>query len=185
MTQQLSSVRPEDLSAIALCEEEVRVSITKLDGRQRRIEASIDLNHPPELVWRLLADYENLGTFIPNLAKSCRLIHPEGGIRIEQVGAQNLKVMTFTARVVLDMTEEFPSAIHFRMVEGDFKAFSGVWLCEPIDAKGSLGTRLTYCLEVWPKVTIPVIAIEQRLRKDLPMNLKAIQDCLDNRMVLN
>jgi ribosome-associated toxin RatA of RatAB toxin-antitoxin module len=184
MTQTLPTLSSEQLAALALCDE-VKVSVTKLEGRQRRIEASIDLQHPPELVWRLLADYENLCTFIPNLAKSCRIDHPEGGIRLEQVGAQNMKVVTFTARVVLDMTEEFPTAIHFRMVEGDFKAFSGCWLCEPIEDRGTPGTRLTYCLEVWPKATIPVIAIEQRLKKDLPANLRAIRDCLDNRMVRN
>lgn len=184
MTQTFSSLSSEQLAALTLCEE-VKLSVTKLEGRQRRIEASIDLHHPPELVWRLLADYENLCNFIPNLAKSCRIAHPEGGIRLEQVGAQNLKVITFTARVVLDMTEEFPTAIHFRMVEGDFKAFSGCWLCEPIEYQRAPGTRLTYCLEVWPKATIPVIAIEQRLKKDLPANLRAIRDCLDNRMVRN
>ncbi len=162
---------------------DVLLTLSKLQGRQRRVEATIHLPHPIEQVWQALTDYEKLAEFIPNLSTSRRLPHPEGGIRLEQVGVQNLKVVTFSARVVLDMTEEYLSAIRFKMVEGDFKAFSGEWLLQPMPETEAGGTRLTYCLEVWPKATIPVIAIEQRLRKDLPANLKAILQHLDSQRV--
>jgi ribosome-associated toxin RatA of RatAB toxin-antitoxin module len=156
----------------------VLLTISKLAGRQRRIEATIHLPHAIEQVWQVLTDYEGLAEFIPNLATSCRVPHPEGGIRIEQVGIQHLKVVTFSARVVLDMVEAYPSAIRFTMVEGDFKAFSGEWLLQAMPDSDGGGTRLTYILEVWAKATIPVIAIEQRLKKDLPQNLHAIRDRL-------
>jgi ribosome-associated toxin RatA of RatAB toxin-antitoxin module len=157
---------------------DVLLTISKMAGRQRRIEATIYLPHAIEKVWDVLTDYEALADFIPNLAKSCRVPHPEGGIRVEQVGTQNLKIVTFSARVVLDMVEEYPSALRFAMVEGDFKSFSGAWLLQPISEGDGGGTRLTYVLEVWAKATIPVIAIEQRLKKDLPQNLYAIRDRL-------
>lgn len=163
---------------------DVLLTLSKLQGRQRRVEATIHLPHPIEQVWQALTDYEKLAEFIPNLSVSRRVPHPEGGIRLEQVGVQNLKVVTFSARVVLDMAEEYLSAIHFKMVEGDFKAFSGEWLLQPMPETEAGGTRLTYCLEVWPKATIPVIAIEQRLRKDLPVNLKAILQHLDSQKVM-
>lgn len=156
----------------------VLLTISKLAGRQRRIEATIYLPHAIEQVWGVLTDYEALADFIPNLAKSCRVPHPDGGIRVEQIGTQNLKVVTFSARVVLDMVEEYPSAIRFTMAEGDFKSFSGAWLLQSIPESDGGGTRLTYILEVWAKATIPVIAIEQRLKKDLPQNLYAIRDRL-------
>lgn len=156
----------------------VLLTLTKLAGRQRRIEATIHLPHPIELVWQVLTDYDGLSDFIPNLSKSCRIPHPDGGIRVEQIGIQNLKIVTFSARVVLDMVEDYPSAIRFTMTEGDFKAFSGAWLLQPIPEADGGGTRLTYILEVWAKATIPVVAIEQRLKKDLPQNLYAIRDRL-------
>lgn len=163
---------------------DVLLTLSKLQGRQRRVEATIHLPHPIEQVWQTLTDYEKLAEFIPNLSVSRRIPHPEDGIRVEQVGVQNLKVVTFSARVVLDMTEEYLSAIRFKMVEGDFKAFSGEWLLQSMPEAEAGGTRLTYCLEVWPKATIPVIAIEQRLRKDLPANLKAILQHLDSQRVV-
>lgn len=158
--------------------EEVLLTVSKLEGRQRRIEATIYLPQPIEQVWGVLTDYEALADFIPNLAKSCRVPHPDGGIRVEQIGIQNLKVVTFSARVVLDMVEEYPSVIRFTMAEGDFKSFSGEWLLQSVPETDGGGTRLTYILEVWAKATIPVIAIEQRLKKDLPQNLYAIRDRL-------
>jgi ribosome-associated toxin RatA of RatAB toxin-antitoxin module len=161
--------------------DEVSVTISKLETRQRRIEATIDLPYSKEQVWQVLTHYEALADFIPNLSKSCLLPHPEGGIRLEQVGFQNLRVVTFSARVVLDMTEEFPSAIKFCMVEGDFKNFSGAWLLQSVPSSDGEKTRLTYVLEVWPKPILPVIAIEQRLKKDLPQNLYAIRDRLANQ----
>jgi ribosome-associated toxin RatA of RatAB toxin-antitoxin module len=164
--------------------EDVLLTVSKLEGRQRRVEATIHLAHSVERVWQVLTDYEKLADFIPNLSKSARIPHPAGGIRLEQVGVQNLRIVTFSARVVLDMTEEFQSAIRFQMVEGDFKSFSGAWLLQSMPESESGGTRLTYCLEVWPKPAIPVIAIEQRLRKDLPSNLRAIREHLDRQAVL-
>jgi ribosome-associated toxin RatA of RatAB toxin-antitoxin module len=162
----------------------VLLTLSKLQGRQRRVEATIHLPHPIEQVWQALTDYEKLAEFIPNLSVSRRVPHPEGGIRLEQVGVQNLKVVTFSARVVLNMTEEYLSTIRFKMVEGDFKAFSGEWLLQPMPETEAGGTRLTYCLEVWPKATIPVIAIEQRLRKDLPANLRAILQHLESQKAI-
>jgi uncharacterized protein YndB with AHSA1/START domain len=168
----LVAERPETLDS------DVLLTISKLAGRQRRIEATIHLPFSIEQVWQVLTDYEGLADFIPNLSKSSRVPHPEGGIRIEQVGIQNLKIVTFSARVVLDMVEEYPLAIRFTMAEGDFKSFSGSWLLQSIPESDGGGTRLTYILEVWAKATIPVIAIEQRLKKDLPQNLYAIRDRL-------
>lgn len=158
----------EALAAVAL-------ETKKLDKRQRQITATINLAHPREMVWQVLTSYESLADFIPNLAISRQVEHPDGGIRLEQVGVQSALFLKFSARVVLDMTEDFLNSIHFEMAEGDFKAFSGDWLLTP----ASEGTELTYSLFVWPKRTMPVIAIERRLRYDLPRNMLAIQRQLD------
>ena len=93
-------------------------------GRQRRITAQILIAHQPEQVWQVLSNYEALSEFIPNLAKSQLLEHPEGGIRLEQVGTQSLLRVNFSARVVLDLEEDFPKQIHFQMVDGDFQEFA-------------------------------------------------------------
>ncbi|MBW4562157.1 MAG: SRPBCC family protein [Mojavia pulchra JT2-VF2] len=155
-------------------EPSVEVQIKKIAERQRQITAKIQIPQPVEQIWKVLTDYEGLGDFIPNLAKSRLLEHPNGGIRLEQIGSQRLLNFNFCARVVLDLEEYFPKEINFRMVEGDFKGFSGSWCLEPYSLGELMGTNLCYTIQVWPKLTMPVTIIENRLSKDLRLNLLAI-----------
>ncbi|MEH2379049.1 MAG: SRPBCC family protein [Nostoc sp.] len=152
----------------------VEVEIEKIAERQRRITAKVQIPHPVAQIWKVLTDYEALPDFLPNLAKSRLIEHPNGGIRLEQVGSQRLLNFNFSARVVLDLEEYFPKEINFRMVEGDFKDFSGSWCLEPYSLGEYIGTNLCYIIQVWPKRTMPVGIIENRLSKDLRLNLLAI-----------
>jgi ribosome-associated toxin RatA of RatAB toxin-antitoxin module len=152
----------------------VEVQVEKIADRQRQITARVQIPQPVEQVWKVLTNYEALADFIPNLAKSRLLAHPQGGIRLEQVGSQRLLNFNFCARVVLDLEEYFPKEISFQMVEGDFKGFSGSWCLQPCTLGNSVGTELCYTIQVWPKLTMPITIIEHRLSKDLRSNLLAI-----------
>lgn len=152
----------------------VELRVDKVDARQRQISASINLPYTTEQVWQVLTDYDALADFIPNLAKSQRVPHPNGGIRIEQVGVQKVVFLDFSARVVLDMEEDFPQEIRFSMVEGDFRAFSGSWQLKEWSVDNQSGTTLTYTVLVWPKRTMPIAAVQRRISSDLPLNLMAI-----------
>ncbi|MGF2034923.1 MAG: SRPBCC family protein [Nostoc sp. CmiVER01] len=164
-----------DLTADAVVAAKVEVQIEKIAERQRQITAKVQIPQPVEQIWKVLTDYEALPDFLPNLAKSRLIEHPNGGIRLEQVGSQRLLSFNFSARVVLDLEEYFPKEINFRMVEGDFKGFSGSWCLEPYYSFGEyVGTNLCYTIQVWPKLTMPVGIIENRLSKDLQLNLLAI-----------
>jgi ribosome-associated toxin RatA of RatAB toxin-antitoxin module len=152
----------------------VEVHTEKLEGRQRRLLASIDLPFQLDQVWQVLTDYDNLASFIPNLSQSQRLHHPQGGIRLEQIGAQCFLNVKFCARVVLDMVEVFPQELRFSMVEGDFRQFEGQWQLVPVVTQGILGTRLTYNVLIQPPRAMPAGLIERHIRHDLSQNLKAI-----------
>jgi ribosome-associated toxin RatA of RatAB toxin-antitoxin module len=152
----------------------VSLQIEVLEKRQRQIEACIDIPCTLERLWQVLTDYEGLADFIPNLMVSRLVEHPEGGIRLEQVGAQRILKINFSARVVLDMTEDFPNAIHFQMVEGDFKDFSGAWLLDPWNLEEQAGVKLTYRIKIWPKRLTPVQLVEYSIGTDMPINLRAI-----------
>ncbi|MGF1496282.1 MAG: SRPBCC family protein [Elainellaceae cyanobacterium] len=152
----------------------IEVQTEQMAGRQRRIAAQLLIPHPPEQVWQILTDYEHLADFIPNLSTSRRLDHPEGGIRVEQVGSQRLLKFKFCARVVLDMVEQAPHRIDFQMVEGDFKNFVGHWQLEPTELEGRSATLLGYTLCVTPTRLMPVNLIERRMGQGLRVNLAAI-----------
>lgn len=162
----------DDIDA-ASQDQSVEVQTEEIAQRQRKITAKIHIPRSVEQVWQVLTDYEALADFIPNLAKSSRLKHPSGGIRLEQVGTQRLLRFNFSARVVLDLQEKFPHEILFDLVEGDLKAYSGKWVLEPLASEQ--GTNLCYTVLVHPKLTMPVALIERRLSNDLRINLLAIR----------
>ncbi|MDJ0675990.1 MAG: SRPBCC family protein [Calothrix sp. MO_167.B42] len=153
----------------------VQVQVEKIADRQRQITAQIQIPHSIEQVWQVLTNYEALADFIPNLSQSRRLDCPPGAIRLEQIGSQRFLRFNFSARVVLDLEESFPKTINFRMIEGDFKDFSGSWNLEPCSLDHRTGTNLCYTVKIWPKAMMPVSIIERRLSQDLQMNLLAVQ----------
>lgn len=155
----------------------VMVQTEALEGRQRRISAQLSVPYEPEQIWQILTDYEHLADFIPSLARSQRLPHPEGGIRVEQVGAESLMRLKICLRVVLDMVEVFPSEVQFTLVEGDLRKFSGAWQLSPLPE--SSGTLLRYVVTVQPGRAIPVVLIERNLCRNLVRNLLAIRQRAD------
>ncbi|MGJ5676646.1 MAG: SRPBCC family protein [Nostochopsis sp.] len=167
-----TNLEANDLHAVA-------IQIEKITDRQRQITAKIQIPQSVTQVWEVLTNYEALADFIPSLAQSRLLEHPNGGIRLEQRGSQRFLRMNFSARVVLDLEECFPKEITFQMVEGDFKDFSGSWCLEPCSLGQQIGTNLCYTVKVWPKLTMPVGMIERRLAKDLQLNLLAIYQRLE------
>lgn len=98
---------------------------------------------PPEDVWRILTDYDNLSTHVPNLIASRRLEHPGGGrkIRLFQEGAQKIWGFDFSASLIMDMEELFgpeqerrrlQRKIRFKLVQSAMLAkFDGEWAIQP------------------------------------------------------
>lgn len=165
-----------DNSGLDPLEAGITLHTEKLPDRQRRIVAHTEVPLSAEQLWQVLTDYDNLSSFIPNLTHSQRLSHPEGGIRLEQVGAQCFLNVKFCARVVLDMVETFPRELSFAMVEGDFRKFEGKWTLEPVIEQPSPITRLGYDLVIRPPRAMPAGIIERHIRHDLSRNLRAISD---------
>ncbi|KAK9818998.1 hypothetical protein WJX74_000169 [Apatococcus lobatus] len=63
--------------------------------------------------------------------------------------------------------------ISFRLQEGDFQAFCGVWRMQ----QGHLGPqtcRLSYCVFVRPQVWLPVALVQARIRGEIAANLQAV-----------
>ena len=168
-----SQTRNSYNDAVSLVSElDLAIATEKLQGRNRRICASISIPCSAEQLWQVLTDYDNLASFIPNLAASRRLGDSESGTLLEQVGSQCFLNIKFCARVVLNMVEQFPHHLGFTMVEGDFKSFEGAWKLEPI---GDELTNLIYELNICPPRAIPVLLIERHLCRDLTQNLQAIR----------
>ena len=155
---------------------DVTVKIEKLEGRQRRVFAKLQIPYPVEHVWHVLTDYEAFAEFMPGLIRSRRLDHPTGGVRIEQVRTKNFMGMTLSARSVMDIEETFPHTIHYQLIEGDMKALSGYWQLEPWSlSESTAGTDLMYDFSVTPKPILPMVLVEHLLSHDIPASVLAIR----------
>ncbi|KAG7608600.1 Coenzyme Q-binding protein COQ10 START domain [Arabidopsis suecica] len=158
-------------------ERKVRCEVDVISWRERRIRGEIWVDSDSQSVWNVLTDYERLADFIPNLVWSGRIPCPHPGrIWLEQRGLQRALYWHIEARVVLDLHECLDSPngreLHFSMVDGDFKKFEGKWSVK--SGIRSVGTVLSYEVNVIPRFNFPAIFLERIIRSDLPVNLRAV-----------
>lgn len=153
----------------------VDLKIEKLEGRKRRILAKTEIPYPLENVWQVITDYESFAEFMPGMIESRRLDHPKG-IRLEQVRTKSLIGIKISARSVVNIKEKFPYEIHYQLVEGDLKEFSGYWRLKDIKSSDEKAkVELTYDFSVLPKSIIPTPIFEHFLSNDVPASLMAVR----------
>ncbi|KAH0753776.1 hypothetical protein KY290_024046 [Solanum tuberosum] len=149
-------------------------------GVHRCVVASITVKAPVREVWNVLTAYESLPEIVPNLAISKILSRDNNKVRILQEGCKGLLYMVLHARVVLDLSELIEQEISFEQVEGDFDSFEGKWILEQL---GSHHTLLKYSVEskMHKNSFLSEAIMEEVIYEDLPSNLCAIRDYIEER----
>ncbi|KAF3646148.1 putative protein phosphatase 2C 15-like [Capsicum annuum] len=149
-------------------------------GVHRCVVASITVKAPVREVWNVLTAYESLPEIVPNLAISKILSRDNNKVRILQEGCKGLLYMVLHARVVLDLSEHIEQEISFEQVEGDFDSFQGKWILEQL---GSHHTLLKYSVEskMHKNSFLSEAIMEEVIYEDLPSNLCAIRDYIEER----
>ncbi|KAF7840161.1 cyclase/dehydrase family protein [Senna tora] len=153
-------------------------------GVHRCVVASITVKAPVREVWNILTAYESLPEIVPNLAISRVLSRDNNKVRILQEGCKGLLYMVLHARVVLDLCEHLEQEIKFEQVEGDFDSFQGKWIFEQL---GNHHTLLKYSVEskMRKDTFLSEAIMEEVIYEDLPSNLCAIRDYVENREASN
>lgn len=159
---------------------DVEIKVEELEGRYRRIFAQIQIPYSLEQVWQVITDYEAFAKFMPNLKQCRRLEHPTGGIRLEQVRILSFLGLKFSGRSVFDIAEEFPHKIHYQLVEGDLKAFSGDWRLAPRNLDEKAGVALMYDFSILPNLLLPMALVERVFSHDMPASLLAIRQRVED-----
>mmetsp|Transcript_10201 Transcript_10201/g.11668 ORF Transcript_10201/g.11668 Transcript_10201/m.11668 type:complete len:343 (-) Transcript_10201:645-1673(-) len=178
--------------------EPVVVKIETLAINTRRIVGQLKIQASLEDVWSIITDYDNLSSHIPNLMESRQLevnndkasnslVHGKPGdgsyrCKLYQVGAQKIIGFDFGASVTLDMTEKIVNhdrrKIVFRCAESQFfTQFDGEWIVteETDSITGEYFCIVSYSVDVTPRGPVPVLALEWRIREDVPANLRAVR----------
>ena len=150
----------------------IQQEMERLPQGTRRLAVQLRLPLDPRWIWSVLTDYANLNRFIPNLASSRQLWRRGNRVGLEQVGTQQFCGLNFSAKVELELEEDFEAGeLRFCMCRGDFRRFEGCW---QIGRTGEV-THLLYELTVQGRPGMPIGLIEQRLREDLASNLRGVQ----------
>ncbi|XP_042487547.1 uncharacterized protein LOC122067771 isoform X2 [Macadamia integrifolia] len=149
-------------------------------GVHRCVVASITVKAPVREVWNVLTAYESLPEIVPNLAISKILSRENNKVRILQEGCKGLLYMVLHARCILDLREHLEQEISFEQVEGDFDSFQGKWLLEQL---GNQHTLLKYVVEskMHKDSLLSEAIMEEVIYEDLPSNLCAIRDFIENQ----
>ncbi|XP_039123061.1 uncharacterized protein LOC120259516 [Dioscorea cayenensis subsp. rotundata] len=152
-------------------------------GTHRCVAASITVKAPISEVWNVLTAYEALPEFVPNLAISKILSREKNKVRILQEGCKGLLYMVLHARVVLELHEIFEREISFEQVEGDFDLLKGKWHLEQL---GNQHTLMKYTVEskMHKDTFLSEAIVEEVVYEDLPSNLCAIRDFVENRLLI-
>lgn len=148
-----------------------------------------------EAVWTIISDYNNLASHVPNLVQSYLVKSPNNKLRLYQEGAQKIIGFDFRAALTMEMDEEPEDKnlalkdrnLSFKLIESQmFSAFDGNWnlkyhsrskVVDPVTNREvvSYKTKLSYSVYVKPKGIVPVIALEWRIKEDVPVNLIAVK----------
>ncbi|KAL5188631.1 hypothetical protein HKD37_05G014039 [Glycine soja] len=153
-------------------------------GVHRCVFATITVKASVRDVWNVMSSYETLPEIVPNLAISKILSRDNNKVRILQEGCKGLLYMVLHARVVLDLCEYLEQEISFEQVEGDFDSFHGKWTFEQL---GNHHTLLKYSVEskMRKDTFLSEAIMEEVIYEDLPSNLCAIRDYIENRTASN
>ncbi|GAU25413.1 hypothetical protein TSUD_70650 [Trifolium subterraneum] len=127
-------------------------------GVHRCVVASITVKAPVREVWNVMSSYETLPEVVPNLAISKILSRDNNKVRILQLEQE----------------------ISFEQAEGDFDSFQGKWTFEQL---GNHHTLLKYSVEskMRKDTFLSEAIMEEVIYEDLPSNLCAIRDYIENR----
>ncbi|WP_426029471.1 SRPBCC family protein [Caulobacter sp. DWP3-1-3b2] len=142
-------------------------------GRGGSVRAMIDIDAPPDAVWRTILDCQRAARMTPSVRR-CTVLSRDPSGRTEtreHVIKWSFLLPAFhsVSRLELDP----PRKIVFRCVDGDIKDCEGAWLLE--SRNGGKATRVTYQNRARAPYGMPSGLAAMAMRRDVPAALRALR----------
>lgn len=129
---------------------EIRIQ-TSRDGEFVTVSATAEMQVDTRVAWEVLADYDHLAEFIPDM-KSSRVVSRSGNsIRVEQKGEMGFLFYRQPVDVILEILEDPPSRITARSVGGNVRDLETSYRLENL----AQGVRLNYNGRFIPEFSVP------------------------------
>ena len=158
----------------------LEVSVKRVNtGDQNVFEvaSSGTVKAPPEVVWKILTDYERMPEFVPDLQRSRLLSRIGNTAVIEQYGEARFLFFKRSIHLIVSVLEQPISVIEIGLVSGDMKVYNCRWELVPIPETG--GTRILYTGKLVPKFYVPGMLGANIIRSDIEKMMAAVLERLD------
>jgi ribosome-associated toxin RatA of RatAB toxin-antitoxin module len=158
----------------------LEVAVKRVDAEDRHVfevEASGAVQAAPAAVWKILTDYERMPEFVPDLRSSRVLSRTGKRAIVEQFGQARFLFFRRDIHLIVQVTEQPPSAIEIGLVTGDMNVYSCRWELVPIPETG--GTRVLYSGKLVPKFYVPGFLGANIISSDIERMMRAVLERLD------
>jgi len=125
---------------------------TARDGEFIVIQASVEIQEDPSVIWEVLTDYDHLAEFIPDMKISRVIARTADGVVVEQKGEMSFLFFTQSIEAQLAVIETPPRRISSRAISGSFKELVGNYDLNPTPDGG---VRLHYIGRMIPDFIMP------------------------------
>jgi ribosome-associated toxin RatA of RatAB toxin-antitoxin module len=120
-----------------------------LNGNNGEYLGTVIVRGSIKTIWNVLTDYQNYKDFMPNVIESRLLKSNHNQKTFEQVQIFKVLVAEKKGRVRIEVTENYPKELKFRVTEGDVKSLEGFWQIKMISSNLFL---LTHKVSVEPNI---------------------------------
>jgi len=164
-------------STAALAADDGKVMETTVQVRDGvvKIDACAYTRSSPLDAWQLLADYESLPSYMPNMDTSRVVTRTDSSVLVRQVISSWL-VLPWTFRVNLEFFETAPALLRFRQHDGR-GGYEGQWSVE----SAASGAKISYDAEAEPDMLLPDFVMAHVVRRQIGRMMQAFIDELDRR----
>jgi ribosome-associated toxin RatA of RatAB toxin-antitoxin module len=116
----------------------------------------------PDIVLAVLADYERIPRFMPDVRSSVVIEREPGRIVVEQEATSRFMMFSKTVHLVLEVSEAGNALRFIDRCGKSFRAYSGAWRVE----SDGPGTQVIYELAAAPAFDVPEFILKRLLKRD-------------------
>jgi ribosome-associated toxin RatA of RatAB toxin-antitoxin module len=115
-----------------------------------------------DVVLAVLADYERIPRFMPDVRSSVVLERAPGRTVVEQEAVAKFMMFSKQLHLVLEVSDRGRTLSFADRCGKSFKSYAGAWRTEPLDG----GTLVTYELTAQPGFEVPEFILKRLLKRD-------------------
>ena len=148
------------------------------EGALLKVTATIVAEAPAELCYAVIADFDHLAEFIPDLKSSRIVSGPGQPLRLRQVGEARGGFSRYAIDVTLALTVDPPREITFMRVEGNLETMEGRW-----QVRGNARRcTIDYRADLQPTFWLPPILGPMIMRQQVEAQLEGLKVEIDRRV---